>query len=86
MKKIELLLTRSGDLLKLEEIIKKLDSGTSEEKIKTLESLEFTDDTEIIKKIISKLDDEDIQVRGEAFSSLILNENKISDLLIESLR
>ena len=86
MKKIELLLTRSGDLLELEEIIKKLDSGTSEEKIKTLESLEFTKDMQIIKKIISKLDDEDIQVRGEAFSSLILNENKISDLLIENLR
>ena len=84
--KIELLLTRSGDLLELEEIIKKLDSGTSEEKIKTLESLESTNDIEIIKKIISKLDDEDIQVRGEAFSSLILNENKISNLLIENLR
>ncbi len=84
MKKIELLLTRSGELLELDEIIK-LDIGTSEEKIKTLESLEFTKDMEIIKKIISKLDDEDIQVRGEAFSSLILNENKISDLLIENL-
>jgi len=62
-----------------------LDLGTSEEKIKILESLSFTDNIEIIQKIISKLDDDDIKVRGEAFSSLILNENKISDLLINSL-
>ena len=62
-----------------------LDSGTSEEKIKILESLSFTDNIEIIQKIILKLDDNDIQVRGEAFSALILNENKISDLLINSL-
>ena len=62
-----------------------LDLGTSEEKIKILESFSFTDDIEIIQKIISKLDDADIQVRGEAFSSLVLNKNKISDLLISSL-
>ncbi|MCO4755830.1 MAG: HEAT repeat domain-containing protein, partial [Bacteriovoracaceae bacterium] len=37
------------------------------------------------EKIISKLDDNDIQVRGEAFSSLILNKNKISNFLINSL-
>ena len=54
-----------------------LDSGTSEEKIEILESLSSTDNIEIIQKIISKLDDVDIKVRGEAFSSLILNENKI---------
>ncbi len=62
-----------------------LDSGTSEDNIKILESLSFTDNIEIIQKIISKLDDDDIKVRGEAFSSLVLNENKISDLLINSL-
>ena len=69
----------------MNKILQKLDFGTSQEKIKMLESLAFVDNFEIIKKIISKLDDEDIQVRGEAFSSLILNENKISDLLIHSL-
>ena len=63
-----------------------LDLGTIEEKIKILESLSSTDNIEIIQKIISKLDDDDIQVRGEAFSSLVLNENKISDLLINNLR
>ena len=62
-----------------------LDLGTIEEKIKILESLSSTDNIEIIQKIILKLDDNDIQVRGEAFSSLVLNENKISDLLINSL-
>lgn len=70
----------------MEDALKTLDFGTSQEKIKILESLADTNDVEIIKKIISKLDDEDIQVRGEAFSSLILNENEISGLLIKSLR
>ncbi|QUC64286.1 HEAT repeat domain-containing protein [Nitrosopumilus sp. K4] len=70
----------------MDETLEKLDFGTNHEKIKTLESLAHTNDFQIIEKIISKLDDEDIQVRGEAFSSLILNENKISDLLIKSLK
>ena len=62
-----------------------LESGTSEEKIEILESLASSNDFEIIKKMIICLDDPDIKVRGEAFSSLILNKNKISNLLIESL-
>ena len=62
-----------------------LDFGTIKEKIQVLESLSSTDNLEIIQGMIAKLDDEDIQVRGEAFSSLVLNENKISDLLIDSL-
>ncbi|NOQ44687.1 MAG: HEAT repeat domain-containing protein [Nitrosopumilus sp.] len=66
--------------------IKILDSGTSKEKIKILERLESTDDFKIIKKIISCLDDSDIKVRGEAFSSLVLNKKKISNLLIDSLK
>ncbi len=66
--------------------IKILDSGTSKEKIKILERLESTDNFKIIKKIISCLDDSDIKVRGEAFSSLVLNKKKISNLLIDSLK
>ena len=62
-----------------------LDFGTIEEKIKILDSFSSANDTEIIQKIISKLDDDDIQVRGEAFSSLVANENKISKLLIRNL-
>ena len=59
--------------------------GTKEEKISALESLANTNDPEIINKIISKLDDSDIEVRGEAFSSLVLNENNISKFLIQNL-
>ena len=66
-------------------ILKILESGNSEEKISTIEGLENTANPEIIKKIILQFDDDDIKVRGEAFSSLILNTNKISDFLIESL-
>ena len=69
----------------MEEVITILESGKSEEKIKNLESLVSTNNFEIIKKMISCLDDPDIKVRGEAFSSLILNKNEISDLLIQSL-
>ena len=67
-------------------INEKLDSDSKEEKIKILELLTSEEDPKIINKIISKLDDDDIQVRGEAFSSLVLNENKISKLLINNLR
>ncbi len=69
----------------MENISKVLESGNSEEKIKILKTLESTDNPEILEKIISKLDDDDIQVRGEAFSTLVLNKNKISNFLINSL-
>ena len=69
----------------MENISNVLELGSCEEKIKILEMLDCTDDPEILEKIISKLDDDDIKVRGEAFSSLVLNENKISNFLIKSL-
>ena len=69
----------------MENISKVLELGSCEEKIKVLEILDSTNNPEILEKIILKLDDDDIQVRGEAFSSLILNENKISNFLIKSL-
>jgi HEAT repeat protein len=69
----------------LENISNVLELGSSQEKIKILESLDDIDNPEILEKIISKLDDDDIEVRGEAFSSLILNKNKISNFLINSL-
>ncbi len=69
----------------MEHFIKILESGTSEEKIRILEVLESVEKVETVKKIISCLDDPDVKVRGEAFSSLVLNKNKISNLLIESL-
>ncbi|RDJ32319.1 MAG: HEAT repeat domain-containing protein [Crenarchaeota archaeon] len=67
------------------EITKILDSDSKDLKIQTLESLSEAKDPEIIRKIITKLDDPDIQVRGEAFSALVLNENDISEFLIQSL-
>ena len=69
----------------MENILNVLELGSCKEKIKILETLDCTNDPEILEKIILKLDDDDIQVRGEAFSSLVLNENKISNFLIESL-
>jgi len=62
-----------------------LEAGLKEEKIKILESLSNSKDPEIIQLIISKLDDPQIEVRGEAFSSLVLNENNITKFLIEGL-
>ena len=69
----------------MENISKILESGSSREKIKILETLVKIDDPKILEKIIVKLDDNDIQVRGEAFSSLVLNENEISNFLIKNL-
>ncbi len=62
-----------------------LKNGTTSEKIRALESLSDSKSKEVILKVISELDDLDIKVRGEAFSCLVLNENDISDILIENL-
>ena len=65
--------------------MKVLESGSSEEKIRVIEEMENTMDSQIINGMILQFDDNDIKVRGEVFSSLILNKNKISDILIDSL-
>ncbi|MFB5635196.1 MAG: HEAT repeat domain-containing protein [Nitrosopumilus sp.] len=84
--KFEPLLTRNKEFgSNLENISKVLESGSSKEKIKILQTLEDADTPEILEKIISKLDDDDVEVRGEAFSSLVSNKNKISKFLINSL-
>lgn len=62
-----------------------LDSGSKQEKIKILESLNNASDPKIINKIITMLDDLEIEVRGEAFSVLVLNKNNISEFLIKNL-
>ena len=69
----------------MKSILKILESGNSNEKIRILESQNNADNPEVLRKIISKLDDDDIKVRGEAFSSLVLNENTVLDFLIEGL-
>ena len=68
-----------------EKISSILDSGLKQEKITILESLNRSTDPKIINKIISMLDDPEIEVRGEAFSVLVLNENNISEFLIKNL-
>ena len=70
---------------KSSEIHEILNSGTKDDKINALESLSQSDDQKIINEIITKLDDSEIEVRGEAFSSLFLNKNNISQFLINSL-
>ena len=66
-------------------IQKILDSGTKDDKISIIESLSQSSDQEVINKIIAKLDDSEIEIRGEAFSSLFLNKNDISKFLIDAL-
>ena len=70
---------------KLARIQEILDSGTKDDKISIIESLSQSSDQEVINKIITKLDDSEIEVRGEAFSSLFLNKNDISKFLIDAL-
>ena len=69
----------------MENILKVLESGNSKEKIGILKTLDNIDDPKILEKMISKLDDDDVEVRGEAFSSLLLNKNRISNFLINNL-
>ncbi len=69
----------------MEKIIKILETGDKEDKIKILETLDNTNNLEILKQIILRLNDDDIQVRGEAFNALLLNQNEISKILIDNL-
>lgn len=69
-----------------EELVKIMGTGSKEEKIMALESETDAKNPRVLGLIISALDDEDIEVRGEAFSALLLNENDISDILIENLK
>ena len=70
----------------MQHILEILEKGTSEEKIKILESLDNEKDPTVLAGMILKLNDDSIQVRGEAFSSLVLNKNEISDILIKNLK
>jgi HEAT repeat protein len=63
-----------------------LQSCSKEEKILTIESLTNTTDQKILDAVISVFDDVDIELRGEAFSTLLLNDNDISEILLASLQ
>ena len=69
----------------MEDILKILESEKPQEKIRILETLHNTNNLKILQQIISRLNDDSIQVRGEAFNALILNQNKISKILIKNL-
>jgi len=69
----------------LEDISKILESENAQEKIRILETLHETNNLKILQQIISRLNDNSIQVRGEAFNSLLLNQNDISKILIDNL-
>ena len=57
-------------------ILKKLDSSDKNEKMSILSQLTQIENQKIIEKIISLLDDDDIMIRGEVFSTLVLNKNE----------
>ena len=59
--------------------------GKPEKKIKVLETLHNTNELKILEQIIFRLNDDSIQVRGEAFNALLLNDNQISKILIDNL-
>ena len=85
MKKFKIIKLKIESKNSLEDILKILKSGTSEKKIEILEIVNNTEDLEILQQIILRLNDDSIQVRGEAFNALLLNENKISKILIDNL-
>ena len=62
-----------------------LNNDNKNEKISLLSNLTEATNSKIIMQVISALDDDEIRVRGEAFSSLFLNDNDISEILISSL-
>ena len=72
--------------MQIDKAQKILKSGSKENKISTLESLANSQDDDLINLVILMLDDPDIEVRGEAFASLVLNENDISQHLVKSLK
>ena len=71
--------------ISIEQIYQILHNGSMSEKIEILSQLTETDNTEVISEIIKMLDDPGIRVRGEAFSTLVLNPKNISDILINHL-
>ena len=72
-------------IIENDSILREMDSLDNNKKIITLSKLSQITDEKIITKMISLLDDDDITIRGEVFSALYLNENDISEILINSL-
>ena len=71
--------------ISIKEIRQVLIDESTPRKIEVLSELVDTDNHDIISEIIKMLDDKEIQVRGEAFSTLVLNPKNISNILINNL-
>ena len=67
-----------------EEIIESLKNDDSKQSV--ISTLTQIDDPEILQEMMKLFDDEKIEIRGEVFSSLFLNQNDISKKLIWGLR
>ena len=67
-----------------EEILESLKNEDS--KLDTLSKLTQTNDQEILEEIIALFNDDRIEVRGEVFSSLFLNENEIFESLVWGIK
>ena len=85
MKKFKIIKLKIELKNSLEDILKILESGTQQQKIEILETVNNTNNLKILQQIILRLNDDSIQVRGEAFNTLLLNQNKISKILIDNL-
>ena len=72
------------DRMNREEILESLKNEKLRKSI--LQTLTQNNDPEIIHEIIQLFDDEDIEIRGEAFSSLFLNRGNILKDLVLGLR
>ena len=73
-------------MVTLEQIRNTMQSGTKDEKIKVLETTSNITDSKILEFVISIFDDQDIELRGEAFSALLLNNANISEIILQGLK
>lgn len=73
-------------MVTLEQLQNIMQKGSKEEKINTLELTSDTADSKILEAVISVFDDSDIELRGEAFSALLLNNNDISEVVLQGLK
>ena len=71
------------DRLSREEILESFKNDASKKSI--VSRLSQNKDPEIIQKMIELFDDDDIEIRGEVFSTLLLNQNEIFEELILGL-
>jgi len=65
--------------------IDRIHAVSRDEQIRIIESVSRTGDMQAIRKAILLLNHPDMEIRGEAFGSLALNGNEISQVLIEAL-